>query len=84
MGVRSFRDMDGNAWQVWQVIPRSEVQPLYAGSMGHGWLCFESESEKRRLPDPPSGWSEWPDEALERLCRAAEPARARLAPVAAQ
>jgi hypothetical protein len=75
MGVRNFRDADGNAWQVWQVAPRSEVAPLYAGSMTHGWLCFESGSEKRRLPDPPAGWGEWPDEALERLCRAAEPAR---------
>ncbi|MBD0319977.1 MAG: hypothetical protein ICV87_06575 [Gemmatimonadetes bacterium] len=81
--MRSFRDTDGNAWQVWQVTLPRETAPLYAGSMAHGWLCFEAESEKRRLPDPPAGWGEWPDEALERLCRAAEPVRARPAPTMA-
>lgn len=79
MGMRNFRDVQGNTWDVWQVAPRVEAAPLYGGGLVHGWLCFDSGLEKRRLPDPPSGWSEWPDAALERLCRAAEPARARAA-----
>lgn len=74
MGVRSFVDSEGNRWQVWQVVPNQSLAPVYTREMGKGWLCFECASEKRRLPNPPSGWSEWPDEALERLRLAAEPA----------
>jgi hypothetical protein len=76
MGVRSFVDAEGNTWQVWEVAPRASLAAVYAGRMGNGWLCFECRDEKRRLPYPPSGWSEWPDEALERMRRAAQPALA--------
>ena len=74
MGVRSFVDGEGNTWQVWQVVPHRALSSVYTREMGNGWLCFEGPREKRRLPDPPSGWIEWPDEALERLRRAAQPA----------
>ena len=81
MRIRSFRDGRGNRWNVRQVSPSSDAAALYGG-LRKGWLCFESEHEKRRLPVPPAGWREWPDEALERLCEAAvpTPVRARAEP----
>ena len=33
-----------------------------ASEFSQGWLCFESEGEKRRLAPVPDGWNEaWPD-----------------------
>jgi hypothetical protein len=40
-----------------------------------GWVCFQSESEKRRLAPRPQGWDEAADDALERFCEDAQPAR---------
>jgi hypothetical protein len=40
-----------------------------------GWVCFQSDSEKRRLAPAPQGWEESPEDTLERLCREAQPAR---------
>jgi len=39
----------------------------------HGWVCFQSEAEKRRLAPPPSDWGEAADDALEALLGRAEP-----------
>jgi hypothetical protein len=39
----------------------------------HGWVCFESEVEKRRLIPPPEGWESMELEELERLCQQATP-----------
>jgi hypothetical protein len=33
----------------------------------NGWLCFESEAEKRRLMPLPTGWQELPSEQLGNL-----------------
>ncbi len=73
MGVRVFADAEGNNWQAWEVEPDGAV-PLFSADTGHAWLWFESGRDQRRLPDPPSGWSDWPDEALDRLRHAAQPA----------
>jgi hypothetical protein len=40
--------------------------------MTGGWLCFESDGDKRRLVCPPAGWDELPEaELVEMLGRAA-------------
>ncbi|HMC54328.1 MAG TPA: hypothetical protein VKH19_04090, partial [Gemmatimonadaceae bacterium] len=52
-------------WRVWDVFPSagtSEIGPeVFSGSLqntafANGWLCFESEREKRRLAPIPMGW----------------------------
>ena len=63
------------------MVPKQSLTSIYTREMRNGWLCFECAREKRRLPDPPSGWSEWPDEALERLRRAAAPATRLMPPM---
>lgn len=39
----------------------------------HGWVCFQSESEKRRLAPPPGDWEQAADDALESLLGRAQP-----------
>jgi hypothetical protein len=46
---------------------------LGAGLDG-GWLCFEAQSEKRRLTPIPPDWLRCDDACLERYCRQAKPA----------
>ena len=64
--LRGLRDSAGVEWRVWEVYP-SKTSPLSgADEMGRrslmgsafadGWLCFESDSEKRRLAPIPEGW----------------------------
>jgi hypothetical protein len=38
-----------------------------------GWLCFESDRDKRRLRPIPEGWAHDPDPVLEDLCQRADP-----------
>lgn len=39
----------------------------------HGWVCFESDAEKRRLVPPPADWATASDAELEEYCREARP-----------
>src|SRR5438445_548296 len=53
MAVRDFVDEKGMKWRVWPVL-RSSIHPKtaaedYLGDYGEGWLCFESQHERRRL-----------------------------------
>jgi hypothetical protein len=50
---------------------RNEIRIPLSGNFSHGWLCFETKGEKRRLTPFPDGWSELSDEGLERLCATA-------------
>jgi len=38
----------------------------------NGWLCFESEEEKRRLAPVPAGWADSGSEQLQAWCQAAK------------
>jgi hypothetical protein len=78
MAHRTFTDLDGNVWEVWQVTPtsvrnaagelRGAVEPGYE----HGWLCFEKKGgDKRRLLKIPADWDKLPDAQLEELRQAA-------------
>ena len=42
------------------------------GTYAHGWLCFETEREKRRLSPIPENWTTCSDELLEVYARHAE------------
>jgi len=43
-----------------------------AGEYSHGWLCFESEGEKRRLAPIPDGWQEAGPDRLSTWLQAAK------------
>jgi len=75
MAVRDFVDAAGVAWKVWPVSPEA-LQPKtaaedYLGEYEAGWLCFESEGERRRLAEYPEGWAALSDAELHVLLRAA-------------
>jgi hypothetical protein len=78
MAHRRFTDSSAREWNVWNVSPSS------AGSdsrinLGHelarGWLCFETDTEKRRLASFPSDWNQMDDGELEKLCANATPVK---------
>jgi hypothetical protein len=43
------------------------------GSYAHGWLCFDSDKQKRRLSPIPSDWTSCSDELLEVYARHGQP-----------
>ena len=53
--------------------PRASVAQEFA----HGWLCFETRGEKRRLAPVPELWHRAADETLEQWCGMATPALRR-------
>src|SRR5688500_8369602 len=64
--LRGFTDSTGVEWRVWEVIPsraaigtsavtRSRTS-LNSTPYANGWLCFESDDQKRRLAPIPAGW----------------------------
>jgi hypothetical protein len=54
---------------------RSEFRVPLGSEWAAGWLCFKSNSEKRRLAPVPANWTEAPESELERLCQSAKPTR---------
>ena len=75
--VRTFDDPEGRQWSVWSVTPSRKANAFLPETMTGGWLCFETEDEKRRLHPISEGWDELPPDRLWELCRSAEPARRR-------
>lgn len=77
MALREYRDETGQIWRVWHVAPGTfspgRAAALMPGEMHAGWLCFESEREKRRLAPVPPSWEHRPDHELDLMRRAAEP-----------
>lgn len=49
-------------------------RPLLSAGLDNGWLCFETEVEKRRLAPIPVDWVNCAADRLEEYCRAARPA----------
>ena len=75
MAVRDFVDLNGVKWRVWPVTP-SSIQPKtaaedYLGDYEDGWLCFESNTERRRLAKYPRNWDTLSDNGLLQLLKAA-------------
>jgi hypothetical protein len=79
--LRGFTDSTGLEWRVWEVFPSRAPRPgadtfsrtsLKDSPFENGWLCFESNTAKRRLAPIPAGWEFAPVHQLEQLCRQAE------------
>jgi len=75
MAVRDFVDLKGVKWKVWPVTPTS-LQPKtavedYLGDYGDGWLCFECNTERRRLAKYPADWDSLSDHGLLQLLKTA-------------
>lgn len=71
MAVRDFVDEKGNKWRVWAVL-RTSIHPRTAaedflGDYADGWLCFESQQERRRLARYPEDWDKMGDGDLCKL-----------------
>lgn len=91
MALREFTDPSGTSWRVYDVIPverawdrvpggpggRKDGANLLPQAMRAGWLCFESDSEKRRLVPSEPGWEACADAKLWVLCQHAEIVRDR-------
>ena len=72
--MRQIRDAAGTEWMVYEVNPVvSEWRAAESLPDGYrnGWLCFESQTEKRRLMPLPAGWQELPTERLSALLSSA-------------
>jgi hypothetical protein len=96
MPHRQFVDDDGAVWAVWDVRPAAVGQtldprlaalrsgramlPEVSRALAEGWLCFESEAEKRRLAPIPPGWDSFSAGELLRLCESAVGVRRRGVP----
>lgn len=76
--LRAFTDSRGVEWRVWSVEPNMNVMASTADAMSqsslkntafaNGWLCFESDAEKRRLAPIPEAWEFDHPVRLEELC----------------
>ena len=79
---RRFVDRTGVAWDAFAVMPTTEPKGLVRlpEQYQHGWLCFESATEKRRLGPIPADWRTVSEEQLRRLRDAAQPVQYRAPP----
>jgi hypothetical protein len=71
--MRTLKDKEGRSWRVWHVRPQSGVLKGASPELAKGWLCFESDGEKRRLPEPRHDWESVSDEELLTLLAGAVP-----------
>jgi len=61
----SFTDQYGTSWDVFEVYPREErTASRVPAAFRDGWLCFQSDLERRRLAPIPLGWRQWDVERL--------------------
>ena len=86
MAVRDFFDERGTKWRVWPVLgtsihPRTASED-FLGDYGEGWLCFESQNERRRLARFPEDWDKMAEGDLCKLLAKAAvvPVRGRPTP----
>jgi hypothetical protein len=79
---RLFVDERGVRWDAFAVLPTTEPRSLarLPEQYQHGWLCFDSETEKRRLGPIPADWQMASDEELRRYRDSAQPVTHRLTP----
>jgi hypothetical protein len=77
MAYRVFASPDGAVWQAWDVPGRdpAELGDARGGlreALQHGWICFESGGEKRRLTPIPPRWEQRSEAELWLYCRVAD------------
>jgi len=76
--LRQFTDTLGVTWRVWDVHPVVTTHAMSAPAQNglfrvpEGWLCFESESGRRRLAPIPIDWATTDLLNLEYYCSRAE------------
>lgn len=66
MALRELIDDRAIHWVVFAVQPTTAGRAM-AGTradLSRGWLCFQSETERRRLPSIPPGWEAMDDDTL--------------------
>lgn len=56
---------------------RVRTPGLLTPGLERGWLCFETDDDKRRLTPVPAGWDEAPEAELEGLLERARPVARR-------
>ncbi len=71
MPERTFRDLEDIEWLVYDCAPAAGLERGFAPEMQTGWLCFQSEAEKRRLVNYPREWDRYSSKQLEMLLREA-------------
>ena len=74
--MRTIADFTGVLWTVFEVKKQrgsSDQWTYLPEQFGNGWLCFESDTSKRRLTPVPPRWFEYSDRELARLLEEAEP-----------
>jgi hypothetical protein len=66
MPLRELTDDRGTHWVVFAVQPTTAGRATGGtrAELALGWLCFQSESERRRLAGIPAGWDAMDDGAL--------------------
>lgn len=79
--MRNFFDSSGTEWTVFEVRRQAAGPRGDSGEWSYlpsgfssGWLCFETETAKKRLTKFPDRWREFSDEELENLLHDAAPA----------
>ena len=79
---RRFVDQRGVSWDAFAVLPAHDARGLsrLPEQYQHGWLCFESATEKRRLGPIPAHWQTVSDEELRRFRDSAQPVQHRALP----
>jgi hypothetical protein len=61
----TFTDQSGTSWDVFEVYPTEErTVARVPATFRSGWLCFQSEFERRRLAPIPLGWMQWDVDTL--------------------
>ena len=74
--ARQIRSHDADVGEA-STPPPTRTRMAVSGELVGGWLCFESDREKRRLWPIPAGWEQLDDTELTALCAAAVPAPER-------
>jgi hypothetical protein len=76
---RQFVDQLGVTWDAFAVLPTADPRGLarLPEQYQHGWLCFESPTEKRRLGPIPDDWRSVNEEVLRRYRDSAQPVQPR-------
>jgi len=71
---RILRDACGVRWDVFAVHPEpsSAARRRLRGSYAQGWLCFDAQTERRRLSPVPDDWFRMTNDQLAALAQYAE------------
>ena len=65
----TFMDQYGTSWDVFEVYPTEErTVSRVPAAFRDGWLCFQSDLERRRLAPIPLDWRQWDVDRLLRRC----------------